>query len=101
MFLRNCWYVAGLSSQLPAGAVLGRRIVGDPIVLFRSASGALGALEDRCSHRGMPLAAGGECDGEILRCPTTASNSPGPAPARACPGKTTFRRAPRFAATRS
>lgn len=69
MFLRNVWYVAALSSQLPVGAVVGRRIVGEPIVVFRTASGALGALEDRCSHRAMSLAAGGECDGEILRCP--------------------------------
>lgn len=69
MFLRNVWYVAALASELPAGAVLGRRIVGDAIVLFRTASGAVGALEDRCSHRGMSLARGGECDGEIVRCP--------------------------------
>jgi len=69
MFLRNVWYVAALASDLPAGAVLGRRIVGDPIALFRTASGAVGAVADRCSHRGMALAHGGECDGEILRCP--------------------------------
>jgi vanillate O-demethylase monooxygenase subunit len=69
MFLRNVWYVAALSSDLPAGSVLGRRIVDEPIALFRTASGAVGAVEDRCSHRGMPLAHGGECQGEILRCP--------------------------------
>jgi vanillate O-demethylase monooxygenase subunit len=69
MFLRNVWYVAGQASELAPGAVRSRRIVGEAIALFRTASGAVGAVADRCSHRGMPLAHGGECEGEALRCP--------------------------------
>jgi phenylpropionate dioxygenase-like ring-hydroxylating dioxygenase large terminal subunit len=69
MFLRNVWYVAAWSTDLAPGASLGCRIVGEPIALFRTASGALGALEDRCIHRGMALSDGGECEAEIIRCP--------------------------------
>jgi phenylpropionate dioxygenase-like ring-hydroxylating dioxygenase large terminal subunit len=29
----------------------------------------MSALEDRCIHRGMPLSQGGECEGDIIRCP--------------------------------
>jgi phenylpropionate dioxygenase-like ring-hydroxylating dioxygenase large terminal subunit len=38
------------------------------LVLFRTASGAIGALEDRCVHRNAPLSAGRVC-GEHLQCP--------------------------------
>lgn len=69
MFLRDNWYVAAFSSDVVPGAPLGRRILGEPIVFFRTASGAVAALEDRCIHRGMPIAQGGECEGEIVRCP--------------------------------
>jgi phenylpropionate dioxygenase-like ring-hydroxylating dioxygenase large terminal subunit len=38
------------------------------LVLFRSASGMIGALEDRCAHRNAPLSQGRVC-GENLQCP--------------------------------
>lgn len=67
MFLRNLWYVAAFSSDVGRGQSIGRKFLGDPVVVFRTASGELGALEDRCSHRAMPLSAG-HIDGEIVRC---------------------------------
>jgi phenylpropionate dioxygenase-like ring-hydroxylating dioxygenase large terminal subunit len=69
MFLYNNWYVAAFSSEVVTGTPLARRILNQPVALFRTASGAVAALEDRCIHRGMPLAEGGECEGEIIRCP--------------------------------
>ena len=63
MFLRNTWHVAAFGDEL-AARPLGRRICGEPVVLFRTASGRATALEDRCIHRGMPLSHGGECEGE-------------------------------------
>jgi phenylpropionate dioxygenase-like ring-hydroxylating dioxygenase large terminal subunit len=68
MFLRNMWYVAGFSTDLLPGKCLGRRFLNEPVVLFRTQSGALSALTDRCSHRAMPLSQG-HVDGEIIRCP--------------------------------
>ncbi|WP_088954341.1 aromatic ring-hydroxylating dioxygenase subunit alpha [Variovorax sp. HW608] len=68
MFLRNMWYVAAFSADVQPGKCLGRRFLNEPVVLFRTASGALSALTDRCSHRAMPLSEG-HVDGEIIRCP--------------------------------
>jgi hypothetical protein len=38
------------------------------LVLFRTASGALGCLEDVCPHRGVALS-GGKVEDESLACP--------------------------------
>jgi len=40
---------------------------GTPLVLFRTASGRLAALEDKCAHRGVPLSRGSIRD-ENIRC---------------------------------
>ncbi|MGI4880000.1 MAG: Rieske 2Fe-2S domain-containing protein [Janthinobacterium lividum] len=67
MFLRNIWYVAAFSKDIAPGTRIGRKYLGEPVVVFRTASGAVAALRDRCSHRAMPLSAG-HVDGEIIRC---------------------------------
>jgi phenylpropionate dioxygenase-like ring-hydroxylating dioxygenase large terminal subunit len=67
MFLRNIWYVAAFSADLKPGDRLARRILDEPVVLYRTESGKACALLDRCSHRAMPLSAG-HVDGEVLRC---------------------------------
>jgi phenylpropionate dioxygenase-like ring-hydroxylating dioxygenase large terminal subunit len=66
MFLRNNWYMAAWSSELK-DKPLGRKILNEPVVLFRGESGEAGALEDRCCHRAMPLALG-ELTGDHIRC---------------------------------
>jgi phenylpropionate dioxygenase-like ring-hydroxylating dioxygenase large terminal subunit len=66
MFLRNEWYVAALSTELREQP-LKRWILGEPLVLYRTASGRAVALDDRCPHRGAPLSAG-EVHGETLSC---------------------------------
>jgi phenylpropionate dioxygenase-like ring-hydroxylating dioxygenase large terminal subunit len=67
MFVRNMWYVAGFSADVKPGKCFARRILNEPVVIFRTASGAISALTDRCSHRAMPLSSG-HVDGEIIRC---------------------------------
>lgn len=67
MFLRNAWYVAGWSSELPTGATIARRYLGESVVLFRTESGEVAALEDRCRHRAAPLSQG-HVAGEMIRC---------------------------------
>ncbi|MEX2124211.1 MAG: aromatic ring-hydroxylating dioxygenase subunit alpha [Woeseia sp.] len=57
LFLRNHWYVAAQLSELDASPV-GRRILSEGIVVYRQRDGALGALEDACSHRRAPLSKG-------------------------------------------
>lgn len=66
-FLYSAWYVAGWSTELAPGQRIGRTFLGEPIVLFRTDDGRLGALEDRCIHRAMQLSKG-FVDGSILRC---------------------------------
>jgi phenylpropionate dioxygenase-like ring-hydroxylating dioxygenase large terminal subunit len=63
------WYVACTAEQL---RVLGSKplattLYGLPITVFRTATGQVGALLDRCPHRNVPLS-DGEVDGELLRC---------------------------------
>lgn len=67
MFVKNCWYVAAFGEELSAQRLVARRVLGEPIVLFRRPDGAVAALEDRCCHRGLPLSRG-EMNGSFLRC---------------------------------
>ncbi len=53
---------------------LGRRplrvvIGGEPVVLFRGRDGAIGALIDRCPHRGVALSLGRVADDGCIECP--------------------------------
>lgn len=68
MFLYENWYVAAFAHEVPPLQSVGRRICDRPVVLFRTASGRAVALEDRCSHRAMPLSVNGRCEGESIRC---------------------------------
>jgi phenylpropionate dioxygenase-like ring-hydroxylating dioxygenase large terminal subunit len=65
--VRNAWYVAGWSEDLPTAKPMAMSILGEPLVLFRTATGQVVALEDRCVHRLAPLSLG-RCEGERLRC---------------------------------
>jgi phenylpropionate dioxygenase-like ring-hydroxylating dioxygenase large terminal subunit len=66
MFLRNAWYAAIWSKDLGEQPVA-RVFLNDKIVLFRNASGEVGALEDCCCHRAAPLSKG-EVEGDHLAC---------------------------------
>lgn len=66
-FIRNAWYVGAWDEEVTADGLLGRTLLGEPIVFFRDADGAAVALEDRCCHRAAPLSIGRkEADG--VRC---------------------------------
>jgi phenylpropionate dioxygenase-like ring-hydroxylating dioxygenase large terminal subunit len=54
-YLRNTWYVAAHSHELKAGELFSRRILNEPVVMFRDATGQPAALLDRCPHRFVPL----------------------------------------------
>ena len=56
-FVRNAWYVAAWPEEIDE-APLARTIMNEPIVMFRDADGNVGAIEDRCCHRGAPLSHG-------------------------------------------
>lgn len=56
-----------LSVDVPAGSVAAALTPGGRLALWRSASGALSAVDDRCPHRGMRLSHG-FVRGEALSC---------------------------------
>ena len=66
-FLHDAWYVAAWSHELPAGTLLARTLLDEPLVLWRQADGAIAALENRCVHRHAPLSRG-RLEGDALRC---------------------------------
>ena len=66
-FIRNLWYVAAWSHELEGAGPIGRVIIDEPVVLFRTPDGAVVALEDRCPHRHAPLSLG-RVEGNRLRC---------------------------------
>src|SRR3984957_14469623 len=66
MFAKVSWYGATFSAEI-TDKPLGRRLLGDPVVMFRMTDGRVAALEDRCCHRGLPLSMG-ELVGDDLRC---------------------------------
>ncbi len=57
MYLRNAWYVAEIAARI-GERFTAVRILGEPIVLFRSKVGTVVALEDACLHRKLPLSMG-------------------------------------------
>lgn len=68
--LRNTWYVAAWASEVPAGALLARTFLDEPVVMFRDADGQPTALMDRCPHRFAPLSMGTlKEQGASVECP--------------------------------
>lgn len=61
------WYPLLRSAKLKPGKVLGVTFAGEPIMLTRTATGRVFALEDRCAHRQVPLHAG-VVNGECIQC---------------------------------
>jgi vanillate O-demethylase monooxygenase subunit len=60
IFVRSAWYMAAWSLEL-GRKPLGRTIMDEPVVLFRTESGVATAIWGLCAHRYFPLA-----DGEIV-----------------------------------
>jgi 5,5'-dehydrodivanillate O-demethylase len=66
--LRRYWWPVAVSGQLELDAVIGVRLLGEDLALYRTEAGNLGLVSARCAHRGASLVYGiPEEDG--LRCP--------------------------------
>jgi phenylpropionate dioxygenase-like ring-hydroxylating dioxygenase large terminal subunit len=63
---RNCWYVAAFSSEV-GRSLFRRRLLDEPVVMYRTEAGEPVALADRCPHRALPLSAG-TLEGDAVRC---------------------------------
>lgn len=67
-YLKNCWYAAWWSCDLPAGEIKARTILNQPLAFFRGNDGGARAIADRCSHRLAPLSMGRLLSNGHLRC---------------------------------
>lgn len=67
MFVKETWYVAAWASEIDGTELLPRQVAGECLVLMRSSTGEVIALEDRCSHRMAPLSKGRR-EGDAIRC---------------------------------
>jgi len=65
-FPLDMWYVAALGKEVQ-DKPLGRTLLNNPVVLYRTSDGQVSALEDRCCHRKLPLSMGTIDEGGI-RC---------------------------------
>jgi nitrite reductase/ring-hydroxylating ferredoxin subunit len=63
----NRWFAVSACGEVPHGHIAHTQLLGQELVLWRSASGTLNAWENRCPHRGVRLTLG-TCMGEELRC---------------------------------
>ena len=66
-YLRNTWYVAAWDEEVKPGSLFHRRILDEPLCLYRDLSGMVQALLDRCPHRFAPLHLG-KLDGDAIQC---------------------------------
>lgn len=64
---RQQWWIAAWSSEVTRD-LLGRTILGEPLVLYRTADGSPAALSGVCPHRSFPLAQG-RLVGDAVQCP--------------------------------
>jgi vanillate O-demethylase monooxygenase subunit len=67
-FVENAWYVAGRSSEFPINEPKGLKIAGRPVLVWRTPDG-VGAFDDRCVHKRMPLSEGVVLSDGVLECP--------------------------------
>jgi nitrite reductase/ring-hydroxylating ferredoxin subunit len=63
------WYAFGFSPELDPDAVLARPFMGEDVVVYRTTSGQVRAVDPFCPHLGAHLGVGGRVQGELIVCP--------------------------------
>ena len=63
-FVRQAWYVAGWSSEFTR-SITRITIMNENIALYRTKTGKIVALQDRCPHKSLPLSMGRLIDDNI------------------------------------
>ena len=63
------WYAVGFSDEFRKGSVETRRLAGRELLVFRTESGAVAAMDPICPHLGAHMGHGGTVEGETIRCP--------------------------------
>lgn len=63
------WFAVAFADELEPGRVLRRRFMGEDVVVYRTRSGVVRAVEPYCPHLGAHLGHGGWVEGEDIVCP--------------------------------
>jgi phenylpropionate dioxygenase-like ring-hydroxylating dioxygenase large terminal subunit len=63
------WFAVAFADELPPGRLLRRRFMGEDLVVYRTRSGVVRAVEPYCPHLGAHLGHGGWVEGEQIVCP--------------------------------
>jgi phenylpropionate dioxygenase-like ring-hydroxylating dioxygenase large terminal subunit len=66
--IRNQWYAILESSEVQRGKPVGVTRMGEKLVLWRDATGAVACMSDHCPHRGAALSVG-RLVGDCIECP--------------------------------
>jgi vanillate O-demethylase monooxygenase subunit len=66
---RPFWHPVARSADVDPGQVVPVTLLGEQLVLWRTADGSLSLLDDLCSHRGVRLSMGTVTADDCLRCP--------------------------------
>jgi phenylpropionate dioxygenase-like ring-hydroxylating dioxygenase large terminal subunit len=66
-FVRNCWYVAAWANEVSDDALFHRTLLNESVLLYRTSTGKITAMENRCCHRGAPMHLGRR-EGDCVRC---------------------------------
>lgn len=66
---RASWYAVATSRSLPSGAVRSVVLAGEEILIWRTASGRVGAAYNACGHLMTRMTPGARVHGESLVCP--------------------------------
>ncbi|TDY15496.1 vanillate O-demethylase monooxygenase subunit [Paraburkholderia sp. BL6665CI2N2] len=67
-FLRNVWYVAAWDKEVEQDALFQRKLLNEPVLLFRNDAGVVQAISNRCVHRFAPLHLGKKISNGV-QCP--------------------------------
>ena len=70
MWLKNCWYVVAWDHEIPQvheDKLFTRKVLNEPILVYRTSAHQLVAIADKCCHRHAPLSTG-KREGDSVRC---------------------------------
>jgi len=67
-FLMNTWYCAGWGNELGPDDLVGRKLLGESVLLYRTEDGVAHAIGNACPHRFAPLSMGKKV-GDSVACP--------------------------------
>lgn len=67
-YVRNMWYAAAWSDEVPPGVLFHRTYLEEPVLIYRRGDGVAAAISNRCPHRFAPLHMG-KLIGDNVECP--------------------------------